>query len=89
VTSSSMPRGTSSTSTASSSDEIRRTVRKAARTLDHRSELTVDDEVDAPPDDLVPHLLSVLREGLSNVARHAQATATEVRVSVTPDWVKW
>ncbi|MEV8503559.1 ATP-binding protein [Actinoplanes sp. NPDC051475] len=34
----------------------------------------------AVPDDVVPELLAVLREALSNAARHAQASA--VRVSV-------
>jgi PAS domain S-box-containing protein len=64
------------------SEEIRRTVREAARTLDHRPELTLDDAVDDLPADVVSHLLSVLREGLSNVARHARASSTEVSVTV-------
>lgn len=68
-------------------DEIRRTVREAARTLDHRPELTMDDGVDALPADLVAHLLSVLREGLSNVARHARASQTAVRVTLSDDTV--
>lgn len=33
------------------------------------------------------HLLSVLREGLSNVARHAEATACEIRVDADVDGV--
>lgn len=66
------------------SDEIRRTIREAARTLDHRPDLSLDGDVDALEDALVQHLLSVLREGLSNVARHAGSTSTEVRVAVAP-----
>lgn len=62
-------------------EEIRRTVREAARTLDHRPELTLDGDLDALPSDVVSHLLSVLREGLSNVARHARASQSSVRVS--------
>ncbi len=62
-------------------DEVRRTVREAARTLDHRPELTLDGDLDALPPDVVSHLLSVLREGLSNVARHARASQTVVRVT--------
>lgn len=69
-------------------DEITRTVREAARTLDHRPVLSVDAGVDTLPDDVVPHLLSVLREGLSNVARHAGARATEVRVTVTAESIE-
>jgi PAS domain S-box-containing protein len=69
------------------SEEIRRTVREAARTLDHRPELTLDDAVDDLPAEVVSHLLSVLREGLSNVARHARASSTHVTVTVADDTV--
>jgi PAS domain S-box-containing protein len=64
------------------SEEIRRTVREAARTLDHRPDLTLDAAVDDLPAEVVSHLLSVLREGLSNVARHARASSTQVAVTV-------
>lgn len=37
------------------------------------------------PQDIAEHMLAVLREALSNVARHAQATRVGVRVSVTAD----
>lgn len=71
----------------SASEEIRRTVREAARTLDHRPELTLDEAVDTLPGDVVSHLLSVLREGLSNVARHAGASSTRVLVAVADSTV--
>jgi PAS domain S-box-containing protein len=70
------------------SEEIRRTIREAARTLDHRPHLSVEGDVDDLADALVQHLISVLREGLSNVARHASASATEVRVTVTPESIE-
>ena len=36
-------------------------------------------------EDIADDLLAVVREGLSNVARHAQASKVEVRVEVTKD----
>ena len=41
----------------------------------------------AVPGDLRPHLLAVLRETLSNVARHARATHVDVAVDVTDEVV--
>ena len=41
----------------------------------------------AVADELRPHLLAVVRETLSNVARHAQATSAEVRLEVGQDVV--
>jgi signal transduction histidine kinase len=61
--------------------EVRDAVDAATETLGFRPTLDVSGPVDsAVPDDIVPELLAVLREALSNAARHAQATA--VRVSV-------
>jgi signal transduction histidine kinase len=61
--------------------ELQETIEDAAATLGFRPVLDVSGPVDsAVPDDIVPELLAVLREALSNVARHAKATA--VRVSV-------
>jgi signal transduction histidine kinase len=37
------------------------------------------------PDDLVDDIENVIREGLSNAARHAKASHVEVSVSVTAD----
>jgi PAS domain S-box-containing protein len=58
----------------------------AARALGHQPALTFD----GPVDDAVPacvraELVAVLREALSNVARHARATATSVRLGVQLD----
>jgi signal transduction histidine kinase len=61
--------------------ELRDAVDAAAQTLGFRPSLDVSGPVDsAVPDDIIPELMAVLREALSNAARHAQARA--VRVSV-------
>ncbi|WP_229075573.1 GAF domain-containing sensor histidine kinase [Actinoplanes sp. DH11] len=61
--------------------ELRDTVDAAAATLGFRPALETSGPVEsAVPDDVVPELTAVLREALSNVARHARAT--DVRVSV-------
>ena len=61
--------------------ELRDAVDAAADTLGFRPALDTSGPVDsAIPDDIVPELLAVLREALSNVARHAQATSTRVSV---------
>ena len=41
----------------------------------------------AIPDDVAVHLLFVLSEALSNIARHAHASAAEVRVSIDNGWL--
>ncbi len=64
--------------------ELGAAVDSAAETLGFRPTLDVNGPVDsAVPDDVVPELLAVLREALSNVARHARAES--VRVSVRAD----
>ena len=61
--------------------ELRAAVDGAADALGFRPTLDVSGPVDsAVPDDIVPELLAVLREALSNAARHAEAVS--VRVSV-------
>ena len=55
----------------------------AARTpLGFMPEFSVEGPVESVPDLVVPHLLAVLREALSNAARHAGATAVDVRLTV-------
>jgi signal transduction histidine kinase len=62
-------------------NDLRDTVDDAAATLGFRPGLETSGPVEsAVPDDIVPELTAVLREALSNVARHARAT--DVRVSV-------
>jgi signal transduction histidine kinase len=61
--------------------ELRETVEAAAEALGFRPTLDTSGPVDsAIPDDIVPELLAVLREALSNVARHARATSARVSV---------
>jgi signal transduction histidine kinase len=61
--------------------ELRDAVEAATATLGFRPTLDVSGPVDsAVPDDVVPELLAVLREALSNVARHAQAGTARVSV---------
>jgi signal transduction histidine kinase len=62
--------------------EIRTTVEQARPALGFRPELRVDGPVDTVvPEPVRPALLAVLREALSNVARHAEATTVSVLVS--------
>ncbi|GIG62995.1 histidine kinase [Longispora fulva] len=64
--------------------EVRDLVDESARTLGFRPTLVLDGPVDsAVPDEVRPDLLAVLRETLSNVARHAGASRVEVGVRVT------
>jgi signal transduction histidine kinase len=63
--------------------ELRQAVDAAAESLGFRPVLDTAGPVDsAIPDDLVPELLAVLREALSNVARHARAGSARVTVRV-------
>jgi signal transduction histidine kinase len=60
---------------------IRELVAEARDTLGFRPELALDGPVGTGlPEPVAAGLLAVLREALSNVARHAQADAAQVRV---------
>jgi signal transduction histidine kinase len=66
--------------------DIRATVDAAAASLGLRPDLVLDGPVDsAVPDEVRPDLLAVLRESLSNVVKHARASAVEVRVTASGD----
>ncbi|MDI6105867.1 GAF domain-containing sensor histidine kinase [Actinoplanes sp. NEAU-A12] len=61
--------------------ELGETVEAAAETLGFRPELDTSGPVDsAIPDDIKPEILAVLREALSNIARHARASSARVSV---------
>ncbi|AEV85050.1 ATPase [Actinoplanes sp. SE50] len=61
--------------------ELREAVTAAAGTLGFTPVLDTTGPIDSVvPDDVVPELLAVLREALSNVARHAQARSARVSV---------
>ncbi len=63
--------------------DLRELVEAASRPLGFRPALELSGPIDsAVPDDLRPDLLAVIREALSNVARHAQASAVAVQVRV-------
>ncbi|BEL07687.1 GAF domain-containing sensor histidine kinase [Actinoplanes sichuanensis] len=63
--------------------ELRDTCDAALDTLGFRPTLETTGPVEsAVPDDIVPELIAVLREALSNVARHAQASSVRVSVRV-------
>jgi two-component system, NarL family, sensor histidine kinase DevS len=60
----------------------------AASSLGFEPKLYFEGTIDASvPDDVAEHMTAVLREALSNVARHAQATKVEVRVVASRDLV--
>jgi signal transduction histidine kinase len=63
--------------------QVHAVVEEARSALGFRPHLTIDGPVDsAVPEAVRPALLAVLREALSNVARHAGADGVEVAVSV-------
>ena len=67
--------------TTSPDRSIRNTVAEATRALGFEPRLDVDDAVSALDQTTLGHVLLVLREALSNVARHAQALVVEVSVT--------
>jgi two-component system, NarL family, sensor histidine kinase DevS len=62
-------------------------ITEAARLLGHRPTLRLSGILGVIPHALQTELLTVLRELLSNVAKHAQATRTEVSLDVGPEMV--
>ena len=69
-------------------DRIMTLVREARGALGFLPEVTLEGTIDTSVDDhIAPDLLSTLREALSNVARHAGATKTEVRVAAGDELV--
>ncbi len=62
--------------------EILQVLDDAAASLGFEPTLVLEGPIDsALPIELSPHLLATLREALSNVSRHARATAVEVRLA--------
>jgi signal transduction histidine kinase len=69
--------------TATLRSDIRDVVEQSRQSLGFRPKLVLDGPIDsAVPDEVRPALLAVLREALSNAARHAQATAVGVTLAV-------
>lgn len=67
------------------SDELFALATEATASLGFTPQVMTDGAFDAVPDDVVSHVLAILREALSNVARHAQATRVDIHVAVTPE----
>jgi signal transduction histidine kinase len=68
--------------------DVVRVVAEASQALGFEPVLTLEGPVDsAVPDKAAPELLAVLREALSNVARHAKASRANVRLAV--DTERW
>jgi len=60
----------------------------AAESLGFQPRLQFDGPVDTRvPEEMVPDVLAVVRESLSNAARHAEASTVEVRIQVRDDLV--
>jgi signal transduction histidine kinase len=63
-------------------------VAESARTLGFEPSLRIEGAVDQLVDDVMAeHLLSVEREALSNVARHAKASAVDVVIELADGWL--
>ena len=62
-------------------EEIVELVRVCAKTLGFSPSLTIDGSLDGLAADFEADLIAVVREGLTNVARHAQAASASVRVT--------
>jgi signal transduction histidine kinase len=68
--------------------ELGKVVEEQTVMLGFRPSFVTDGPLDsAVPDQIRPHLLAVLREGLSNAARHAKATTVDVVVQAGTDVV--
>ena len=68
--------------------EVLEVVGEYTQTLGFEPRVRLDGPIDAAvPDDVAEHVLSVLREALSNVARHAQARRVDVLLDVGDDVV--
>ena len=62
-------------------DTIDAVIAQSARVLGHRPDVAFTGDVDELDPVLVTQVIATLREGLSNVARHARAAHTSVRVA--------
>ena len=61
---------------------LRREIAQSSVLLGFQPQVVVRGEPDLLPEHLAPHLLASVREGLSNAARHAQASTVVVEVTV-------
>lgn len=69
--------------------QVREVVREYAGVMDFTPEIKITGPVDtAVPDSVRNHLLPVLREAVSNLARHAQAHSAQIELSLQDDEIK-
>ncbi|MCU4182874.1 PAS domain S-box protein [Acidiferrimicrobium sp. IK] len=68
-------------------DTVLATLAEAARALGYVPQLSVEGHLDGLDVEVVAHLVPALREGLSNVARHAAASSTVVAIAVDDEEV--
>ncbi len=66
---------------------LRASINESARLLGHRPTLRLGGILGNISEEMGSHLLAVLREALMNVAKHAEATKTEVSLDVAADSV--
>lgn len=66
--------------------QVLEAIEEAGVGLGFQPSVTFDGPIDsAVPDTVVPHVLACVREALSNVSRHAQASAVDLQIVVTGD----
>ena len=65
-------------------DLVRRVVDSRAEQLGFAPQLDVDGDLDDAPAGVIDHVLAVISESLSNVARHSGARAAKVKITITP-----
>jgi signal transduction histidine kinase len=63
-------------------EEVAELVRASTQTLGFVPDLTIDGRLDSLTAELEADLVAVVREGLANVVRHAEATSASVRITV-------
>ena len=67
---------------------VRDIVSRASRILGYLPRVKVSGEVATISPDLIAQVASVIQEGLSNIARHAHASAAEVVLRATPEHIE-
>ncbi len=72
---------------AGSDQDLTRIAHEAARALGFEPQLTINGHLDALSSDLYVEVAAVVKEGLSNVARHARASGVWVVVDICDDQV--
>jgi PAS domain S-box-containing protein len=67
--------------------ELSSVITDASRALGHHPDVEIIGEVEHIEGIVIEHLVPTLREALSNIARHAQATTSVVTVTITDDTI--